>query len=30
MPTYFIMVDNQTRQDCPKMQQYASADVKGF
>jgi len=30
MPTYYIMVDNQTKQDCPKMQQYASADVKGF
>ena len=30
MPTYYIMVDNQTKQDCPKMQQYASAEVKGF
>ena len=30
MPTYYIMVDNQTKQDCPKMLQYASSDVKGF
>ena len=30
MPTYYIMVDNQTKQDCPKMQQYASTEAKGF
>ncbi len=30
MPTYFIMIDNQTKLDCPKMQQFASSDVKGF
>lgn len=30
MPTYYIMVDNTTKQECPKMQQYASSDVKAF
>ena len=30
MPTYYIMVDNQAKLDCPKMTQYASADLKGF
>ena len=30
MPTYFIMVDNVSKEECPKMQQYASTEVKGF
>jgi peptidyl-prolyl cis-trans isomerase SurA len=30
MPTYYIMVDTQAKQDCPKMQQLASSDLKGF
>ena len=30
MPTYYIMVDNITKEECPKMLQYASNDVKGF
>jgi len=30
MPTYFIMVDNITKAECPKMQQYASNDLKGY
>jgi peptidyl-prolyl cis-trans isomerase SurA len=30
MPTYYIMVDNVTKKECPKMQQYASNDAKGF
>jgi peptidyl-prolyl cis-trans isomerase SurA len=30
MPTYYIMVDNQAKVDCPKLQQYASSEVKGF
>lgn len=30
MPTYYIMVDDESKEDCPKMKQYASTDVKGF
>ena len=30
MPTYYIMIDTVTKQECPKMQQYASGDLKGF
>ena len=30
MPTYYIMVDNLAKDECPKMQQYAGTDVKGF
>jgi peptidyl-prolyl cis-trans isomerase SurA len=30
MPTYYIMIDGVTKQECPKMQQYASGDLKGF
>ena len=30
MPTYFIMVDTVAKEECPKMQQYASTEVKGF
>ena len=30
MPTYFIMVDTLAKEECPKMQQYASTEVKGF
>ena len=30
MPTYYIMVDNVTKEECPKMQQYASSDLKGY
>ena len=30
MPTYYVMVDTQAKQDCPKMQQLASSDLKGF
>ncbi len=30
MPTYYIMIDAVTKQECPKMQQYASGDLKGF
>jgi peptidyl-prolyl cis-trans isomerase SurA len=30
MPTYYIMVDGSAKSECPKMQEYASADVKGF
>jgi peptidyl-prolyl cis-trans isomerase SurA len=30
MPTYYIMVDGSAKSDCPKMQEYASTDVKAF
>jgi peptidyl-prolyl cis-trans isomerase SurA len=30
IPTYYIMVDNDTAAGCPKVQKYASADSKGF
>jgi len=30
IPTYYIMVDNETSADCPKVQKYASTDTKGF
>lgn len=30
MPTYYIMVDDESKADCPKMQKFASTDVKGF
>jgi peptidyl-prolyl cis-trans isomerase SurA len=30
LPTYYIMIDNQTKVDCPKLQQFASNDLKGF
>jgi len=30
MPGYFIMVDNVTKTECPKMQEYASTDLKGY
>lgn len=30
MPTYYIMVDNVTKEECPKMQQYASSELKGY
>ncbi|MGZ8524457.1 MAG: peptidylprolyl isomerase [Chitinophagaceae bacterium] len=30
MPTYYIMVDTVSKEECPKMQQYASTEVKGF
>ena len=30
IPTYYIMVDNVTATDCPKVQKYASTDSKGF
>lgn len=30
MPTYYIMIDGVTKQECPKIQQYASGDLKGF
>jgi peptidyl-prolyl cis-trans isomerase SurA len=30
IPTYYIMVDNETAADCPKVQKYASTDTKGF
>jgi peptidyl-prolyl cis-trans isomerase SurA len=30
MPTYYIMVDDESKEACPKMKQYASTDVKGF
>jgi peptidyl-prolyl cis-trans isomerase SurA len=30
IPTYYIMVDNITAADCPKVQKYASGDTKGF
>jgi len=30
MPGYFIMVDNITKAECPKMQEYASTDLKGY
>ncbi|MFI5131427.1 MAG: peptidylprolyl isomerase [Chitinophagales bacterium] len=30
IPTYYIMVDNITSTECPKVQKYASTDAKGF
>jgi peptidyl-prolyl cis-trans isomerase SurA len=30
IPSYYIMVDNVTSADCPKVQKYASTDSKGF
>ena len=30
IPSYYIMVDNTTAADCPKVQKYASTDSKGF
>jgi peptidyl-prolyl cis-trans isomerase SurA len=30
IPTYYIMVDNETSADCPRVQKYASTDSKGF
>jgi peptidyl-prolyl cis-trans isomerase SurA len=30
IPTYYIMVDNVTAAECPKVQKYASTDTKGF
>jgi peptidyl-prolyl cis-trans isomerase SurA len=30
IPAYYIMVDNVTAADCPKVQKYASTDSKGF
>jgi peptidyl-prolyl cis-trans isomerase SurA len=30
MPTYYIMVDDESKVECHKMNKYASADVKGF
>ena len=30
MPTYYIMVDDESKEACPKMKQYASTDIKGF
>lgn len=30
IPTYYIMVDNETSAECPKVQKYASTDSKGF
>lgn len=30
MPTYYIMVDGGAKAECPKMQEYASTEVKGF
>jgi peptidyl-prolyl cis-trans isomerase SurA len=29
MPTYFIMIDDVTKGDCPQLQKYASPDVAG-
>jgi peptidyl-prolyl cis-trans isomerase SurA len=30
IPSYYIMVDNMTAADCPRVQKFASADSKGF
>jgi peptidyl-prolyl cis-trans isomerase SurA len=30
IPTYYIMVDNITSADCPRVQKFASTDAKGF
>ena len=30
IPTYYIMVDNGTAADCPRVQKFASTDTKGF
>ena len=30
MPAYYIMIDNETKGECPRMQQYASNDLKGY
>jgi peptidyl-prolyl cis-trans isomerase SurA len=30
IPTYYIMVDNETSADCPRVQKFASTDTKGF
>ncbi len=30
IPTYYVMIDNQTKVDCPRLQQFASSDAKGF
>jgi hypothetical protein len=30
IPTYYIMVDNETSAGCPRVQKFASTDTKGF
>lgn len=30
MPTYYVMVDNETSAGCPRVQKFASTDTKGF
>lgn len=30
LPTYYIMVDDDAKAECPKMQRFASADLKGY
>jgi peptidyl-prolyl cis-trans isomerase SurA len=30
MPTYYIMVNDESKVECPKMNLYASTDAKGF
>ena len=30
IPTYYIMVDNETSADCPQVQKFASTNTKGF
>ena len=30
IPTYYIMVDNESSASCPRVQKFASTDTKGF
>lgn len=30
LPTYYIMIDDDAKTECPKMQRFASADVKAY